>query len=100
MVCGCARGSMPNAESTRVWTNAFAPPPELRDLGTPFWLAVTLLEYAEWLSRNGRAEDAAALIPEGRAIFEDLRAARWLARLDALERGEGTYATASAGGET
>ncbi|HEY8860177.1 MAG TPA: hypothetical protein VIM27_12040, partial [Gaiellales bacterium] len=73
---------------------------ELRDLGTPFWLAVTLLEYAEWLSHNGRDQDAAALIPEARTIFDDLRAAPWLARLDALERGEGTYARASARGET
>ena len=71
---------------------------EFRELGTPFWLAVTLLEHAEWLVRNGRGDEASALIPEGRTIFDQLGAVPWLARLEALAAGNTAYA--AAGGET
>ena len=43
-----------------------------RELGIPFWLAVTLLE-------QGETEG----VEEARAIFEQLGAAPWLARIDA-----------------
>jgi tetratricopeptide (TPR) repeat protein len=47
-----------------------------REIGIPFWLAVTLLEHGELTG------DAASL-HEAREIFEALKATRWLERLDA-----------------
>jgi tetratricopeptide (TPR) repeat protein len=55
-----------------------------REYGTPFLLACTELEQAEWLVAQERSEDAAALIAEAREIFERLRATPWLERADAL----------------
>jgi predicted ATPase/class 3 adenylate cyclase len=51
-----------------------------REIGFPFWMAVTLLEYGEWLEARGRAPDAAPVLLEARSIFEDLEAAPWLQR--------------------
>jgi hypothetical protein len=45
-----------------------------------FYLAVTQLEYAEWLARQGRAEAAEPLLTEAREIFERLGARPWLER--------------------
>ena len=53
-----------------------------REVGTPFWLAVTLLEHGEWLSGEGRAADSTPLLAEAQEIFERLRATPWLERLD------------------
>jgi tetratricopeptide (TPR) repeat protein len=53
-----------------------------RELGTPFWLGVTLLEHAEYLARQGRADEAAPLRDEARTIFEGLEAEPWIARLE------------------
>jgi class 3 adenylate cyclase/tetratricopeptide (TPR) repeat protein len=54
-----------------------------RELETPFWLAVALLESAEWLVRQGR-DDAKPLLDEAREGFERLRAAPWLDRVEAV----------------
>jgi predicted ATPase/class 3 adenylate cyclase len=54
----------------------------LREIERPFDLGVVLLEHAEWLSSEGRAEEAAPLAAEGREIFERLRAMPYLERLD------------------
>jgi tetratricopeptide (TPR) repeat protein len=40
-----------------------------RELETPFWLAVTRLEHAEWLVSQGRAEDAEPLLAQARETF-------------------------------
>jgi predicted ATPase/class 3 adenylate cyclase len=48
-----------------------------RELETPFWLAVTLLEH-------GEATGSAPLVDEAREIFARLEAAPWLARCNAL----------------
>ncbi len=37
-----------------------------RELETPFWLAVALLEFAEWLVNEGRKDDAKPLLDEAR----------------------------------
>jgi class 3 adenylate cyclase/tetratricopeptide (TPR) repeat protein len=55
-----------------------------REYGTPFHLACTQLEYAEWLASQGRAEEAALLVAEARDAFERLRATPWLGRADSL----------------
>jgi class 3 adenylate cyclase len=70
-----------------------------REIGVPFWLAVTLLEHAEWLVEHSRGEDAKTLLAEAREIFERLEARPWLERV-AMAGGEPSPAlAASAGGE-
>jgi class 3 adenylate cyclase/tetratricopeptide (TPR) repeat protein len=56
-----------------------------RELGLPFWLAVTLLEHGDLLLEQGRAGEAEPLLAEARAIFERLRVPPWLERLEALD---------------
>jgi predicted ATPase/class 3 adenylate cyclase len=51
-----------------------------RELEPPFPLAVAQLEYAEWLTAQGRSEHAEPLRAEAVAAFERLRAAPWLER--------------------
>jgi len=53
-----------------------------REIGAPFWLAVTLTERAEQHVRRGDEPVAAAAAGEAREIFERLRATPWLERLD------------------
>jgi tetratricopeptide (TPR) repeat protein len=55
-----------------------------RELGMPFWMAVTLLEHGEWLTQQGRADEAQPLLEEARNIFEQLEARPWLERLGTL----------------
>jgi class 3 adenylate cyclase/tetratricopeptide (TPR) repeat protein len=55
----------------------------LREIGARFHLAGASLEHAECLSASGRDEEAEPLLTEAREIFEQLRAAPWLERLDA-----------------
>ena len=50
----------------------------------PFWLAVSLLEEAEWLVSLGRSGQARPLLDEAKAIFVSLRALPWLQRLERL----------------
>ncbi len=57
-----------------------------RELDTPFWLAVTMLEYAEWLTRQDRGDDATPLLNEARETFDRLGADPWARRLDAIQR--------------
>ncbi len=52
-----------------------------REMALPFWLAVTLLDHGEWLTRQGRVPEAESLLAEARTTFEQLRAAPWLDRL-------------------
>jgi class 3 adenylate cyclase/tetratricopeptide (TPR) repeat protein len=52
-----------------------------REVGTPFWLAVTLLEHGEWLLEQGRADDARPHLEEAREVFTGLGAQPWLERL-------------------
>jgi tetratricopeptide (TPR) repeat protein len=55
-----------------------------RELETPFWLAVALLDAAEWLVSEGRTTDAKPFLDEAREGFERLRATPWLDRVDAV----------------
>jgi class 3 adenylate cyclase/tetratricopeptide (TPR) repeat protein len=56
---------------------------QFRQLGIPFWVAVTLLEHAEWLAPQGRAAEAEPHLAEAREIFERLEARPWLDRVTA-----------------
>ena len=61
-----------------------------RELGMPFWLAVTLYEHGEWLTGHERAGEAEPLLAEAREIFERLEAqlvARAARRRRPTERG-------------
>jgi len=51
-----------------------------REIEVPFWLAVTQLEHAEWLIKQGRAEEAEPLLAEARETFERLEATPWVDR--------------------
>jgi tetratricopeptide (TPR) repeat protein len=54
------------------------------ELGTPFHLAVTQLEHAEWLTGRGEAGDAEPLLRQARETFERLRAKPWLERIGTI----------------
>ena len=56
-------------------------------LGTPFFLAVTQLEHAEWLAAQGATGDAAVLQSAAREVFDRLGAVPWLERADGLQVG-------------
>jgi class 3 adenylate cyclase/tetratricopeptide (TPR) repeat protein len=56
----------------------------LRELGSPFWLGVVLLEHAEWLAAQDRPGEADPLLEEAGAIFERLGARPWTERLHRL----------------
>jgi hypothetical protein len=58
-------------------------------MGIPFWMAVALLEYAEWLVGQGRMDEATASLTEARDIFERLGARPWLERLQRVDEREG-----------
>jgi class 3 adenylate cyclase/tetratricopeptide (TPR) repeat protein len=47
-----------------------------------FPLAVTLLEHGEWLTAEGRADEAESLLAEAREIFERLEATPWVVRAE------------------
>jgi tetratricopeptide (TPR) repeat protein len=51
-----------------------------REFGFVFHVAVTQLEHAEWLTGQGRAEDAQPVLAEARETFERLQATTWLER--------------------
>ena len=61
---------------------------EFRGIGTPFELAVTLTEHAEWLSDRGRTDRASPLRAEAREIFDGLRARPWLERVGPVSEEE------------
>jgi class 3 adenylate cyclase/tetratricopeptide (TPR) repeat protein len=64
---------------------------EFREANIPFWLAVTLLEHAEWLAEQSREDEAAPLLSEAQEVFERLKARPWLER---VERSTGARAVA------
>jgi tetratricopeptide (TPR) repeat protein len=56
-----------------------------REIGIPLWLAVSLLEHAEWLLGHGGAEKAEPLLAEAQEIFERLEARPWIERLEKVQ---------------
>jgi tetratricopeptide (TPR) repeat protein len=76
-----ARLAAARGEQDRVEAGFKAAAGMLRELGVPFWLAVTLLEHAEWLARDAGTERAEPLFAEAGAIFERLGVRPWLERL-------------------
>ena len=64
-----------------------------REMAVPFWMAVTLLEHGEWLTEQGRSGDARPLLDEARGVFEGLRAAPWLVRVEKVRSTVGVEAS-------
>jgi class 3 adenylate cyclase/predicted ATPase len=65
-----------------------------RQISVPFWLAVTLTEHGEWLTEQGRGDEALPILSEAREVFERLKARPWL---DRVARATGARAVASSG---
>ena len=63
-----------------------------REIGLPFHLAMAQLEHGEWLVAAGEQGDATTLLAEAREVFERLRAAPWLERLDRARAGAEVHA--------
>jgi tetratricopeptide (TPR) repeat protein len=57
-----------------------------RELGTPFWLAVTQLEHGERLVAAGHPSDAESLLADAREIFGRLEASPWIERVKVAAR--------------
>jgi class 3 adenylate cyclase/tetratricopeptide (TPR) repeat protein len=72
---GAARGEVDGVEQGFKTAGAM-----FREHGLTFQLAVTQLEYGEWLAGQGRADDAGELLEEAREIFDRLEATPWLER--------------------
>jgi tetratricopeptide (TPR) repeat protein len=53
-----------------------------RKIEMPFYLAISALEFGEWLTTQSRATAAEPLLTEARGIFEGLGARPWLERLE------------------
>jgi tetratricopeptide (TPR) repeat protein len=59
-----------------------------RQIGMPFWAAVTELQLAESLVAAGQGLEAEPLLDEARATFVRLGAEPWLRRLDEVHRAD------------
>ncbi len=77
-----ARVAARRGEGERVEPSFEAATRAFRELGVPFWTAVTELEHAEWLTERRRASEAKDLLHEAKAIFERLKARPWLERVE------------------
>jgi predicted ATPase/class 3 adenylate cyclase len=75
-----------------------------RELGNPFFTAVSTIEMAEWMNRTGRGEEAGPHLDEAEGTFRSLRAAPWVERVEAARAVSTGIAVervlASAGGQT
>jgi class 3 adenylate cyclase/tetratricopeptide (TPR) repeat protein len=63
---------------------------QMRELGYPYWLAVTQTDLAEWLIGQSRREEAEPLLEEAMDTFRSLRAAPALARAQSVAGGSPT----------
>ncbi len=78
---GRLAGLAGNPEAERLFKGAGG---LFRELAMPFYLAVTQLEHAEWLTAQDRGDDASPLLSEAREVFDRLAATPWLERLDGV----------------
>ena len=68
----------------------------MRQIGSPFWLAATLVEQGEWFASQDREDETRPLLDEARGIFESIGAVVWLDRVDEIQRaGRSTASTAT-----
>ncbi len=64
-------------------------------LGSSAWEAGSAAEHGEWLSAQGRAEDAVSLLSSAMSEFERLRATPWVARVSRALGGGATAVNAA-----
>ena len=62
----------------------------LRELATPFPMAVVTVEHAEWLAERGRGDEIEPRLAEARAVFARLRATPWLERAERISATTGS----------
>ncbi len=74
-----ARAAALRGDAEPGWDEAIA---ALRGLGEPYWIAIALLERAEWLAEHDRPTELAPLVAEAREIFERLRVPPALERIE------------------
>jgi class 3 adenylate cyclase/tetratricopeptide (TPR) repeat protein len=84
-----ARLAAARSDGERVELGFVAAADRFREIGMPFWTAVTLLEHGEWLAGQGRYPEAVPLLDEAQETFERLRAGPWLERLERTQTGVG-----------
>jgi tetratricopeptide (TPR) repeat protein len=84
-----ARLAASRGEHESVESGFLAAQKGFRDIDSPFDLAVSFLEHAEWLAARGRDAEAEPAAAEAMAIFERLRAKPWLDRASALPSAAG-----------
>jgi class 3 adenylate cyclase/tetratricopeptide (TPR) repeat protein len=77
-----ARLAAERGQGDAVATGFEAAAQQFRELSMPFLLAVTFLEYGEWLIGQGRTDKASPLLDEARRIFQQLQASPWVDRLE------------------
>jgi len=82
-----ARLEAARGDDERVHQRFSAAASRFQEFGFVFYEAVTMLEHAEWLLKQGRTEEAEPLLHDARAIFDRLDAVPWLERLDAARAG-------------
>jgi tetratricopeptide (TPR) repeat protein len=68
--------------------NLVAAETAFRDLGYPYWTALTQLDRAEWLARQGRLDESASFASEAGVTFETVGAKPMAARARALLKPE------------
>jgi class 3 adenylate cyclase/tetratricopeptide (TPR) repeat protein len=56
-----------------------------REIGIPYWRALSQIEFAEALVAAGRADEVSSLAQEARDTLDRLGASTWLERLDKLQ---------------
>ncbi|MDQ3856950.1 MAG: AAA family ATPase [Actinomycetota bacterium] len=81
----CARLASRRGEDAKVEEGFIRAATSFREIAVPFWLAVSLVEHAEWLGEKGRADEALPLLLEARELFGRLEALPWLDRIDQVE---------------
>jgi len=64
-----------------------------REYGVALKAAVVQLDHAAWLRREGRTEEADALLAEARAVFEERGVRPWLVQLDLVPEPVATMAS-------
>jgi tetratricopeptide (TPR) repeat protein len=75
-----ARLAALRGDNERVEPSFTAAAEGFRELAMPFPEAVAQLEHAEWLSAQGRADEADELVARARSTFERLQAQPWVER--------------------
>ena len=56
---------------------------KFKEVGAPYWVAASLVDFGEWLTAQERSMEAELLLSEAVGVFESLGAHAWVDRLRA-----------------